>query len=83
VCLTKKQPAKGTAWSGYGCRRFCVSKRLARNLPTTPIVMYTLHKDEQLESIARSAGVCRVVAKEEGVQELLGAIDAEVPRHEI
>src|SRR3984957_2396731 len=55
---------------------------IGRNLPTTPIVMYTLYKDEQLESVAKSAGVRRVVAKEDGVNELLGAIEAEVCEHE-
>ena len=54
------------------------AQEIRRNLPTTPIVMYTLYKDEQLESVARLAGVRRVVAKEDGVHELLGAIEAEV-----
>jgi DNA-binding NarL/FixJ family response regulator len=54
------------------------AQEIGRNLPTTPIVMYTLYKDERLESVARSAGVRCVVAKEDGVQELLGAIEAEV-----
>lgn len=53
------------------------AQQIGRNLPTTPIVMYTLYKDEQLELVAKSAGVRRVVAKEDGVQELLGAIEAE------
>ena len=51
---------------------------ICRNLPTTPIVMYTLYKSVQLESVARSAGVRRVIAKEDGVQGLLGAIEAEL-----
>jgi DNA-binding NarL/FixJ family response regulator len=51
---------------------------ICRNLPTTPIVMYTLYKSAQLESVARSAGVRRVIAKEDGVQGLLGAIEAEL-----
>src|ERR1700722_5622679 len=51
---------------------------ICRNLPTTPIVMYTLYKSVQLESAARSAGVRRVIAKEDGVQGLLGAIEAEL-----
>ena len=58
------------------------AQEIGRNLPTTPIVMYTLYKDEQLELVAKSAGVRRVVAKEEGVHQLLGAIEAEVPKHE-
>jgi hypothetical protein len=40
--------------------------------------MYTLYKDAQLESVARLAGVRRVVAKEDGVQGLLGAIENEL-----
>ena len=51
---------------------------ISRNLPAIPIVMYTLYKDEQLESVAKAAGVRRVVAKENGVHELIGAIEAEV-----
>ena len=51
---------------------------ICRNLPTTPIVMYTLYKSAQLESVARSAGVRRVIGKEDGVQGLLGAIEAEL-----
>jgi len=51
---------------------------IGRNLPTTPIVMYTLYKSVQLESVARSAGVRRVIAKEDGVQGLLGAIEDEL-----
>lgn len=54
------------------------AQEICKNLPTTPIVMYTLYKNDQLESIARSAGVRRVVAKEDGVQSLLGAIEAEL-----
>jgi DNA-binding NarL/FixJ family response regulator len=51
---------------------------ICRNLPATAIVMYTLYKSVQLESVARSAGVRRVIAKEDGVQGLLGAIEAEL-----
>jgi DNA-binding NarL/FixJ family response regulator len=54
------------------------AQEIYKNLPTTPIVMYTLYKSDQLESVARSVGVRRVVAKEDGVQGLLGAIEAEL-----
>jgi DNA-binding NarL/FixJ family response regulator len=54
------------------------AQEICKNLPTTPIVMYTLYKGAQLESVARLAGVRRVVAKEDGVQGLLGAIEAEL-----
>jgi DNA-binding NarL/FixJ family response regulator len=51
---------------------------IGRNLPATPIVMYTLYKDLQLEAVAKTAGVRRVIAKEDGVQGLLGAIEDEL-----
>jgi DNA-binding NarL/FixJ family response regulator len=54
------------------------AQEICRNLPTIPILMYTLYKDEQLESVARSAGVRRVIAKEDGVQSLLCAIEEEI-----
>jgi DNA-binding NarL/FixJ family response regulator len=48
------------------------------NLPTTPIVMYTLCKSAQLEAAARLAGVRRIVAKDDRVEGLPLAIDAEL-----
>jgi DNA-binding NarL/FixJ family response regulator len=51
---------------------------ICRNLPTTPIVMYTLYKSAQLDAAARLAGVRRVVAKEDGVEGLLLAIEGEL-----
>ena len=52
---------------------------IKRSMPTLPIVMYTLYKTDELEAAAKRVGVCSVVAKEEGVQNLLNAIDAELP----
>jgi DNA-binding NarL/FixJ family response regulator len=54
------------------------ANEICKNLPATPIVMYTLYKSAQLESAARLAGVRRVVAKEDGVQGLLLAIETEL-----
>jgi len=51
---------------------------ICKNLPTTPIVMYTLYKSAQLEAAARLAGVRRVVAKADGVEGLLLAIEGEL-----
>ena len=47
-------------------------------MPSTPIVMYTLYKTEELESAAKSVGVRAVVGKEDGVRNLLSAVDAEL-----
>jgi two-component system, NarL family, response regulator NreC len=52
---------------------------IKKTMPTMPIVMYTLYKTDELEAAAKRVGVCSVVAKEEGVQNLLNAIDAELP----
>ena len=52
---------------------------IKKSMPALPIVMYTLYKTEELEAAAKRVGVCSVVAKEEGVQNLLRAIDAELP----
>ena len=47
-------------------------------MPSTPIVMYTLYKTEELESAAKLVGVRAVVGKEDGVRNLLSAVDAEL-----
>jgi two-component system response regulator NreC len=52
---------------------------IKRSMPALPIVMYTLYKTDELEAAAKRVGVCSVVAKEEGVQNLLNAIDAQLP----
>jgi DNA-binding NarL/FixJ family response regulator len=49
-----------------------------RTMPSVPIVMYTLYKTSELEVAAKLAGVRCVVAKEDGVQNLLSAIEAEL-----
>jgi len=52
---------------------------IKRSMPALQIVMYTLYKTDELEAAAKRVGVCSVVAKEDGVQNLLNAIDAELP----
>ena len=47
-------------------------------LPDVPIVMFTLYKTDELEFAAQLMGIQYVVGKEEGVQPLLRAIDAEL-----
>jgi len=47
-------------------------------MPSTPIVMYTLYKTEELESAAKLIGVRAVVGKEDGVRSLLRVVDAEL-----
>jgi DNA-binding NarL/FixJ family response regulator len=52
--------------------------RIFRALPGVPIVMYTLYKTDELEYAAQLMGIRCVVGKEEGVQTLFAAIDAEL-----
>jgi DNA-binding NarL/FixJ family response regulator len=54
------------------------ASEISRTMPATPIVMYTLYKSVDLETAAKLAGVRRVVAKEDGVQNLLTAIEGEL-----
>jgi len=51
---------------------------ILRVLPDVPIVMFTLYKTDELEYAAQLMGIRYVVGKEEGVQNLLSAIDAEL-----
>jgi DNA-binding NarL/FixJ family response regulator len=51
---------------------------IKKTMPSLPIVMYTLYKTDELEAAAKRVGVRSVVAKEDGVQSLLTAIDAEL-----
>jgi DNA-binding NarL/FixJ family response regulator len=51
---------------------------IKKTMPLLPIVMYTLYKTDELEAAAKRVGVRSVVAKEDGVQSLLTAIDAEL-----
>jgi DNA-binding NarL/FixJ family response regulator len=47
--------------------------------PSIPIVMYTLYRSDELEAAAKQAGVRSVVSKQDGLHNLLEAIDAELP----
>ena len=55
-----------------------VARAIGATSPLIPIIMYTLYKTHQLEEAAKLVGIRRVVGKEDGVQNLLGAIDAEL-----
>jgi DNA-binding NarL/FixJ family response regulator len=54
------------------------ASEICRNMPATPIVVYTLYKSAELEAAAKLAGVRRVVSKEDGGRNLLIAIEAEL-----
>jgi len=46
--------------------------------PDVPILMYTLHKTRELEVAAKLVGIRQVIAKEDGAQNLLSAIEDEL-----
>ena len=54
------------------------ASEICMTMPSIPIVMYTLYKTDELEVAAKLVGVRCVVAKEDGVQNLLSAIEAEL-----
>jgi len=47
-------------------------------MPTTPIVVYTLHKTPELEVAAKLVGIRQVLGKEAGAKELCSAIEKEL-----
>jgi DNA-binding NarL/FixJ family response regulator len=51
---------------------------IGRLIPKTPVVMYTLHRTAELEVAAKLVGIRQVIAKEEGPQPLLNAIESEL-----
>ena len=55
--------------------------QIVKSQPSLPIVMYTLYKSDDLEAAAKQVGVRQVVAKEDGAQTLLRAMDAELAEH--
>jgi DNA-binding NarL/FixJ family response regulator len=55
------------------------ARKISANTPFIPIVMYTLYKNDELEAAAKQAGVRSVVSKQDGLLNLLEAIDAELP----
>jgi two-component system response regulator NreC len=56
------------------------------SMPNVPIVMYTSYKTRELEVAAQMVGIRQVVGKEDGANQLLSAIEAELAgkeyRHE-
>src|SRR5262249_54211008 len=54
------------------------ASELKEKLPTTPVVIFTLYKTDELESQARKVGVRAVIGKEEGVIKLLRTIEEEL-----
>ena len=62
--------------------RLQAAGEISRTMPTTPMVMYTFDWNANLEIVAKLAGIWRTVLKENGVQELLSAMDAELAAKE-
>jgi DNA-binding NarL/FixJ family response regulator len=56
------------------------ARKISANTPSIPIVMYTLYKNDELEAAAKQAGVRSVVSRQDGLLNLLEAIDAELPQ---
>lgn len=53
---------------------------ISATTPFIPIVMYTLYRSDELDAAAKQAGVRSVVSKQDGLRNLLEAIDAELPQ---
>jgi DNA-binding NarL/FixJ family response regulator len=51
---------------------------ISTSKPDIPILMYTLYKTRELEVAAKMVGIRQVVAKEDGAQHLLSAIEEEL-----
>lgn len=51
---------------------------IASSRPNIPILMYTLYKTRELEVAAKLVGIRHVIAKEDGSQHLLSAIEDEL-----
>jgi DNA-binding NarL/FixJ family response regulator len=54
------------------------ASEIHKSMPSIPIVLYTLYKTDELEVAAKLVGVRCVVAKEDGVHNLLAAIEAQL-----
>jgi DNA-binding NarL/FixJ family response regulator len=64
------------------CRSQMASKpqgRFPRLRPSFQLFMYTLYRNDALDAAAKQAGVRSVVSKQDGILNLLEAIDAELP----
>jgi DNA-binding NarL/FixJ family response regulator len=55
-----------------------IAREICKTRPSVPIVMYTLYKTDKLEASAKLAGIRSVVGKENGICDLLHAIDVEL-----
>jgi DNA-binding NarL/FixJ family response regulator len=55
--------------------------KILRATPAVPIVMFTLYKTDELEAAAKQIGIRCVIGKEDGVQTLLRAIEAQLRHH--
>jgi DNA-binding NarL/FixJ family response regulator len=51
---------------------------ISSSRPKIPILMYTLYKTRALEVAAKLVGIRQVIAKEDGLQSLLSAIEDEL-----
>jgi DNA-binding NarL/FixJ family response regulator len=51
---------------------------ISTSKPDIPILMYTLYKTRELEVAAKLVGIRQVIAKEDGAQHLLSAIEDEL-----
>ena len=55
------------------------AREISATAPSIPIVMYTLYRNDELDAAAKQVGVRAVVSKQDGLINLLEAIDAELP----
>jgi two-component system response regulator NreC len=54
------------------------ASEIGMSMPNVPIVMYTWSKTRELEVAAKMVGIRQVVGKEDGANQLLSAIEAEL-----
>jgi DNA-binding NarL/FixJ family response regulator len=55
------------------------AREISATAPFIPIVVYTLYRNDELDTAAKQVGVRSVVSKQDGILNLLEAIDAELP----
>jgi DNA-binding NarL/FixJ family response regulator len=55
------------------------AREISAAAPSIPIIMYTLYRNDELDAAAKQVGVRSVVSKQDGLLNLLEAIDAELP----
>ena len=54
------------------------ASEIGMSMPNVPIVMYTVFKTRELEVAAKMVGIRQVIGKEDGANQLLSAIEAEL-----